>query len=564
MSAKISLAVSAAVALIAGVFCASSAGAQGASASSLADQLKAQYKLAKIVPESNSYKVAEPGTMLVIQKDGIFGVPLGNNSADPVIYAIHKDADLHRSTPGANAWKFVVGHKVYLSKVDVDSKHEKVFFTIVECDSSNPAKPTYYKSVVDFEFPNGYLAAAEAEQVESVISQVLTIDNGSDRGSKGSEGTHRNDDLIKMVQAKLPDSVLIAKIRSSKSEFDMSPDALIDLKRAGASDAVLEAVTAGLGADSNSPGGSAQPTLTGEAAPSDPSALSFSSLSQYLNTRWPDRLQSPPLCTTRLLQRLQNAGYRTITDLDTALSNGSQELAEAEAQGLNEGGIHRPCGLVNKALQATDPKFRAAREEGAALPATAPTVSECADYDACVKSGNTLLAGGLSDQSLAKFQGASQLDPSKGEAWAGIGNAYFQKGQYDDAVGMWDKALQLGSTVSIAVCHAGMLCSDIGNFLLSVKEVSFVNKKGQKEFAAAPSAVSSEGAVLFSGGNAYYLQIHFGKNWRFYYTPRNERGALCLVCPEPGPTQQKVFADYIHKALVRMAAGDFASQPNKP
>src|SRR6266436_1376392 len=130
MSAKISLTVSAAVALIAGIFCASSADAQGASASSLADQLKAQYKLAKIVPESNGYKVAEAGTMLVIQKDGIFGVPLGDNSVEPVIYAIQKDADLHHSTPGTNAWKFAVGHKVYLSKLDVDSKHEKVLFTI--------------------------------------------------------------------------------------------------------------------------------------------------------------------------------------------------------------------------------------------------------------------------------------------------------------------------------------------------------------------------------------------------------------------------------------------------
>ncbi len=247
MSAKISLAVSAAVALIAGVFCASSAGAQGASASSLADQLGAQYKLAKIVPESNSYKVAEPGTMLVIQKDGIFGVPLGNNSADPVIYAIHKDADLHHSTAGANAWKFAVGHKVYLSKLDVDSRHEKVFLTIVECDSSNPAKPTYYKSVVDFEFPNGYLAAAEAEQVESVISQVLTIDSGTTdpqtaHGGQSSSAGLTNDDIIKLAQAKLPDKIVIAKIKSSTCDFDSSPDGLIKLKQAGVSDSVLQAI----------------------------------------------------------------------------------------------------------------------------------------------------------------------------------------------------------------------------------------------------------------------------------------------------------------------------------
>jgi hypothetical protein len=58
---------------------------------------------------------------------------------------------------------------------------------------------------------------------------------------------------------------------------------------------------------------------------------------------------------------------------------------------------------------------------------------------------------------------------------------------------------------------------------VSMKEVSFVNKKGEREFAAAPSALTSEGAVLFSGsGPAYYLQMRFGKNWRFYYITRQK------------------------------------------
>src|SRR6266852_292800 len=187
MSAKTSLVVSAMV-LIAGILCASSADAQSASASSLDAQLKVQYKLAKIVPESNGYKVAEPGTMLVIQKDGIFGVPLGSNLVDPVIYAIQKDTDLHHSNSSASTWKFGVAHKVYLSKLDIDSNHEKVSFTIVECDSSDPVKPSYYKSVVDFEFPSGYLAAAEVGQIEDVISQVLTIDNGTNNTQQQAGG----------------------------------------------------------------------------------------------------------------------------------------------------------------------------------------------------------------------------------------------------------------------------------------------------------------------------------------------------------------------------------------
>ena len=273
MLAKISLAVSVGVVLIAGIFNASSANAQDTSAASLANQLKAQYKLAKIVPESNSYKVAEPGTLLVIQKDGIFGVPMASNSVDPVVYAIQKDTNLHHSSAGPSTWKFGVGHKVYLSKVDIDAKHEKVLFTIVECDPSNPAKPSYYKSVVDFEFPNGYLAAAEVGQIEDVISQVLTIDSGANdpqppvRVGPSLPGCLTNDEIIKLVRAKMPDSIVIAKIKSSTCEFDTSTDALIKLKGAGASDPVLQAFVE-------------PPPPNGEAAPPDPSPaprmLSFS------------------------------------------------------------------------------------------------------------------------------------------------------------------------------------------------------------------------------------------------------------------------------------------------
>jgi len=51
-----------------------------------------------------------------------------------------------------------------------------------------------------------------------------------------------NDEVIKMVQAKLPDAVVIAKIRTSPCQFDTSPDTLIKLKQMGVSDEVLEAM----------------------------------------------------------------------------------------------------------------------------------------------------------------------------------------------------------------------------------------------------------------------------------------------------------------------------------
>lgn len=51
------------------------------------------------------------------------------------------------------------------------------------------------------------------------------------------------DQIIKMVEAKLPDDIVITTIQKSNSKFDLTPEALIKLKTAGVSDAVIRAMT---------------------------------------------------------------------------------------------------------------------------------------------------------------------------------------------------------------------------------------------------------------------------------------------------------------------------------
>lgn len=51
------------------------------------------------------------------------------------------------------------------------------------------------------------------------------------------------DQIIQMVTAKLPDDIIITTIQKSGSKFDLTPDALIKLKTAGVSDAVIRAMT---------------------------------------------------------------------------------------------------------------------------------------------------------------------------------------------------------------------------------------------------------------------------------------------------------------------------------
>jgi hypothetical protein len=51
------------------------------------------------------------------------------------------------------------------------------------------------------------------------------------------------DQIIQMVAAKLPDDIIITSIQKSSSKFELTPEALIKLKTAGVSDAVIRAMT---------------------------------------------------------------------------------------------------------------------------------------------------------------------------------------------------------------------------------------------------------------------------------------------------------------------------------
>ena len=81
-----------------------------------------------------------------------------------------------------------------------------------------------------------------------VSGNTLTFSdgNGYERQSEAQKPTAAAqltiDQIIQMVAAKLPDDVIIATIRKSGSKFDLTPDALIKLKTAGVSDAVLRAM----------------------------------------------------------------------------------------------------------------------------------------------------------------------------------------------------------------------------------------------------------------------------------------------------------------------------------
>jgi hypothetical protein len=71
-----------------------------------------------------------------------------------------------------------------------------------------------------------------------------------------------NDSVLSMKKAGLSDPIIVAKIRSSQTKFDLSTQALVGLKQAGVSDQIIEAMLGHAG-----PGGAASAPAAAAVAP---------------------------------------------------------------------------------------------------------------------------------------------------------------------------------------------------------------------------------------------------------------------------------------------------------
>jgi len=216
--------------------------AQGPKPPSLEEQLRAQY---------------ETGTVLTIQKEGILGVAPASSKVCPARY---QDGKFDSPEPScaasvkSSSRALTVGEKIYPSKIDVDVAKERVSFRIVECDSCNKApQPSSYKSQIDFQFSKGYLEQAGVSQIVDAIGEVLAFQEiavvsppppPSPPGQTGGQPDDvlTNNDIVKMARVKLGDAIIISKIKASPCNFDTSVDALVKLKEAGVSDAVIQAM----------------------------------------------------------------------------------------------------------------------------------------------------------------------------------------------------------------------------------------------------------------------------------------------------------------------------------
>jgi len=171
------------VALVAGIFLSGPAPAQNPPAPSLLDQLRTQYKITRTGMEGTTIKILDPGTVLVIQKGGILGANPTNMLPCPTTFDngnLKSPNAVCKAMIGENGRFLDNGEKVYVTKIDIDLKKEKVSFGLIECDSCNGVQDaSSYKATVAFQFPKGYLEGADAGQVADTVGLLLTVDGGS-------------------------------------------------------------------------------------------------------------------------------------------------------------------------------------------------------------------------------------------------------------------------------------------------------------------------------------------------------------------------------------------------
>jgi len=180
-------------------------------------------------------------------------------------------------------------------------------------------------------------------------------------------------------------------------------------------------------------------------------------------------------------------------------------------------------------------------------PSSNNSSAACADFDSCMRGGHEAFRASDWSTAISDFQTASAKSPSRGEPWVWIGNAYLATGRTDDLPGAWDKALALGSPLSIGVCHErSFRPCELGSLTLDAKSVAFTTNGGQAIFSAPPSEMHPAGRVTETQTVRFTVR-NGRKNYGLNFVPFGVdcQTQLLVACPEAGVAQQSAVADYV-------------------
>jgi len=144
----------------------------------LGEALKAKYQLAKT--GIDRLRITQPGTVLVIQKDGIYANPsidagsLTTKVTDGTVAGPKGFSAAFFSNQRERSLK--PGTTVYVTRIWV--RDREIRFYIITCDTTEinvqgNSRGMRYAATVAFEFPEDFLASANADAVKKAVDAVL-------------------------------------------------------------------------------------------------------------------------------------------------------------------------------------------------------------------------------------------------------------------------------------------------------------------------------------------------------------------------------------------------------
>ena len=159
------------------VLCLAVAFVTNAANKQLEEALKGKYDLAKT--GIDRLRITKPGTVLVIQKDGIFANPstdYGTLTTKVVDGNVIEPKGVWGFFANQTDRSLKAAEKVYVIRIEVGTKEIK--FEIITCDSAAIAvkgntRQTRYAATVAFQFSEAVLEAADVEGIKKVIDAVL-------------------------------------------------------------------------------------------------------------------------------------------------------------------------------------------------------------------------------------------------------------------------------------------------------------------------------------------------------------------------------------------------------
>jgi hypothetical protein len=396
----------------------------------------------------------------------------------------------------------------------------------------------------------------------------------------------RNEDVLKMVKAGLDDSIIISKIKVSRTQFDTSTDTLIALKQSGLSSAVLKAMTeasvqplteARSQSEASSPalpksygcflldGTRYQPLTPTKISVVVGLALRTGGNSFAVDGFDGDPPQSAVAALSELLLYQQNVDIASVRFARLEFVRSLQAHQFNIATAVNPQPNLYPALFGVEYNQVIPVDLWRPLAEGVPFH-TEPVIERNGMFRLIAESslspgryaifvGDSIHASGMIFATSGGQAGTGfyfEVRPPGAQGATSSPTPYTGGDEGGELTSAWNKALELGKPVEIGACRAGGLIRGgrtCGTLSLSHEEVSFTQSNGQKVFAVPPSQVKIKGVDLPAG--VFSLEVG-GKVSTFAYVPT---GVDCPngACPEEGLLQQKAVAVYVAQTIRKLA-----------